>query len=83
MTQNPRCYCRHRIEALADKLCKFGYIYGVRFEHIIVQSANKISYDPLSNLKVTEMKEVHVRKQLYIFFYNMNYMSEFCKYVKL
>ena len=83
MTQNLRCYCRQRIEALADKLCKFGSIYQVRFEHIIVQSANKISYDPLSNLKVTEMKEVHVREPLYIFFYNMKGMSEFCKYVKL
>ena len=71
MMQNLRCYCRQRIEALADKLCKFACIYQVRFEHI-VQSANKISYDPLSNLKVTEMKEVHVREQLYIFLYNMN-----------
>ena len=49
--QNLRCYCRQRIEALAEKQCKFGCIYRVRFEHIIVQDANKISYDRLSNLK--------------------------------
>ena len=51
MMQNIRCYCRQRIEALAEKQCKFGCIYRVRFEHIIVQGANKISYDRLSNLK--------------------------------
>ena len=39
MMQNLRHYCRQRIEALTDKQCKFGYIYRVRFEHIIVQSA--------------------------------------------
>ena len=49
--QNLRYYSRLRIEALADKQCKFGCIYRVRFEHIIVHSANKISYDSLSNLK--------------------------------
>ena len=49
MVQNLRYHCRQRIEALADKQCKFGCIYGVRFEHIIVQGANKISYDSLSN----------------------------------
>ena len=32
-----------RIEVLADKKCKFGCIYRIRFEHI-VQDANKISY---------------------------------------
>ena len=41
---------------------KFGCIYRVRFGHIIVQSINKISHDPLSNLKVTEIKEVHVKE---------------------
>ena len=50
MMQNQRYCCRQRIEVLADKQCKFGYIYRVRFEHIIVQGANKISYS-LSNLK--------------------------------
>ena len=49
--QNLRYYCKQRIETLADKQCKFGCIYRVRFEHIIVQGANKISYDSLSNLK--------------------------------
>ena len=44
-------HCRQRTEALADKQCKFGCIYWVRFEHIIVKSTNKISYDSLSNLK--------------------------------
>ena len=50
--QNLRYYCKERIEALADKQCKFGciYIYQVRFEHI-VQSANKISYNSLTNLE--------------------------------
>ena len=49
--QNVRSYCRQWIEALALKQCKFGCIYQVSFEHIIVQSENKISYDSLSNLK--------------------------------
>ena len=49
--QNLSYYCRQRIEALAEKQCKFGCIYWVRFEHNIVQGANKISYDWLSNLK--------------------------------
>ena len=50
--QNRRYYCKERIEALADKQCKFGciYIYQVRFEHI-VQSANKISYNSHTNLE--------------------------------
>ena len=50
MMQNLR-YCRQIMEALADKQCNFGCIYRIRFEHDIVQSANKISYDSLSNLK--------------------------------
>ena len=29
------------------------------------------------------MKEFHVKEHLYIFFYNMKDMSEFCKSVKL
>ena len=49
--QNLTYHCRQRIEALADNQCKFGCIYQVRFEHVIVQGANKISYDSLSNLK--------------------------------
>ena len=55
MMQNVRYYCRQRIEALADKQCKFGCIYRVKFEHIIVQNANKISYDSLSNLVLPEI----------------------------
>ena len=61
--QHLKYYCRQRIEALADKQCKFGCIYRVRFEHI-VQSAYKVSYDLLLNLK-------NVKESLYIFFYNM------------
>ena len=38
-------------EALADRQCKFGSTFQVRFEHIIVQRENKISYDSFSNLK--------------------------------
>ena len=34
-------------------------------------------------LKVTKMKELHVKERLYIIFYNMKEMSEFCKSVKL
>ena len=49
--QNLRYYCRQRIEALTDKQCKFGSIFQVRFEHIIVQREKKISYDSFSNLK--------------------------------
>ena len=51
MMQNLRYYQRQKIETLADKQGKFGCIYRVRFEHIIVQSANKISFDSLPNLK--------------------------------
>ena len=50
MTQNLKYYCRQIIEALGDKQCHIA-VYPVRFEHIIVQSANKISYNSLSNLK--------------------------------
>ena len=49
MMENLQYYCRQRIEALAVKRCKFGCTYCVRFEHIIVQGANKISYNSLSN----------------------------------
>ena len=52
MMQNLKSYCRQTIEALAEKQCQFGYIYQFRLEHIIVQGANKISYDSLSNLKL-------------------------------
>ena len=76
MMQNLKSYCRQTIEALAEKQCQFGYIYQFRLEHIIVQGANKISYDSLSNLKL--LKEL-----LYIFFYIIKEMSEFCKSVKL
>ena len=44
-------HCRRRNEAMADKYCKFGFIYQVRFEHV-VQGAKKISYDSLSALKI-------------------------------
>ena len=51
--QNLRYYCRERIEAFADKQCKFGCIYRVKFEHFsFVHFANKASDDSLSNLKV-------------------------------
>ena len=66
---------------MADKQQKFGSIYQVGFEHI-VQIANKISYDSLSNLKVPEMKEFCVKGPLYIIFCTMKVMSEFCKSVK-
>ena len=49
--QNLRYYQRQKIETLADKQGKFGCIYRVRFERIVVQSANKISFDSLPNLK--------------------------------
>ena len=50
-TKNRRYYRGQRIEAFADKQCNFCCIYQFRFEHIIVQGANKTSYDALSNLK--------------------------------
>ena len=34
-------HCRRRNEAMADKYCKFGFIYQVRFEHVVVQGAKK------------------------------------------
>ena len=49
--QNLRYYCRQKIGDLEDKQRKFDYIYRVRLGQIIVQGANKIPYDPLSNLK--------------------------------
>ena len=51
MTQNLRYYWRQKSVALVDKQCKFSCIYWVRFERTIVKSANKNSYDSLSNLK--------------------------------
>ena len=37
-------------------------------------------YDSLSNLKsYTEMKEFHIKEPLYIFFYSMKEIYEFCK----
>ena len=45
MMQNLKFYCRQRIEDLADTQCKFGCIYRVRLEHIIVHGANEILYD--------------------------------------
>ena len=83
--QNLRYYCRQRIQALADKQCKFGFMYQVRFEYITVQSANKTSYDSLSNLKSYWNERMSCQRtiMLYIFFYNMKEMSEFCKSVKL
>ena len=44
--QNLRHYWQ-RIEGLADKQSQFGCIYRVRFEDIMVQGANKISYNLL------------------------------------
>ena len=66
--QNIRCYCRQRIEALAEKQCKFGCMYRVRFEHIIVHGANKISYDRLSNLKKLLKWNNFIWKNLYTYF---------------
>ena len=58
VTKNRRYYRGQRIEAsdrlqlkIADNQCNFCYIFQFRFAHIIVQGANKISYDSLSNLK--------------------------------
>ena len=67
MVQNLRYHCRQRIEALADKQCKFGCIYWVRFEHIIVQGANKISYDSLSNLKSYWNERILYQRNIHIF----------------
>ena len=49
--QNLKYYCRKRTEALTDKISSVKLVvYRILFEHIIVQSANKTSYDSLSNL---------------------------------
>ena len=66
MAQNVR-YCRQRIEALGDKQCKFGCLYQIRFEDIIVQSANKISYDSLSNLKSYWNERISCQRNINIF----------------
>ena len=69
-------------ETLADNQCKFGCIYRVRVDHVIVQSANKISYDSLFNLKSYNLKSCNLKsyckEPLYIFFHNMQEMFEFC-----
>ena len=51
MAQNLRHYCKQRVEALADKQCRLGYISS-QGKHGIDQGANKIPYDSLSNLKI-------------------------------
>ena len=62
--QNLRYYCRQRIEALADK-CNANL---ARFEHIIVQGANKISHDSLSYLKsYSNEKILYQRTVIHIF----------------
>ena len=37
----------------------------------------------MSHFKITEMTELHVKEPLYIFFYNMKVMFEFCKFLTL
>ena len=58
-------------------------VYRVTFKNIIVKSTNKTSYDSLSNLKIIEMKESHVKEPLYIFLFDLKEMSKFCKSGKL
>ena len=60
MMQNLDFYCRQRTETLAKKQWQFGYIYQVRFEHLFVQGANKVSYDSLSNLKLLKWKNFYI-----------------------
>ena len=52
MMQNLDFYCRQRTGTLAKKQWQFGYLYQVRFEHLFVQGADKVSHDSLSNLKL-------------------------------
>ena len=68
MMQNLTYHCRQRIEALADNQCKFGCIYQVRFEHVIAQGANKISYDSLLNLKKLLICKNFISKNHYAYF---------------
>ena len=71
MMQNLTYHCRQRIEALADNQCKFGCIFKliqVRFEHVIVQGANKISYDSLLNLKKLLICKNFISKNHYAYF---------------
>ena len=49
MMQNLIYYCRQGVNALAVSNANL-VVYPVRFENIIVPSANKIPYDSLSNL---------------------------------
>ena len=65
--QNLRYYCGQRIEALVDKQSKFGCIHRVRFEHIIVQGANKILYDSLSNYKSYWNERPLCQRNIHIF----------------
>ena len=76
--QNLIYQCRQGVKALADKQCKFGCI-PVRSEYIIVQSANKILYDSLSDLKSYWNKRISCQRTII----HMKEMSEICKSVKL
>ena len=59
--QNLRYYCRYRNKVLTDKPCKFACAL---IKHIIVQSANKTSYNWLSNLKSYWNKRVSCQRTI-------------------
>ena len=81
MMQNLRYYCKERIEALADKQCKFGCIYIYTKLGLNILFRVQIKYH-IIHLQIWKDTEIY-KEPLYIFFYYMKEMSEFCKSVKL
>ena len=82
MSLNLRCYCRQSIGALAYKQCKFGCI-SVDLKILLIRVQINSHMIHFQIQKVTKTKEVHAKAPLYIFFYSLKEMFEFCKSVKL
>ena len=77
MSLNLKCYCRQSIGAWAYKQCKFSCIsvdLNILFIRVQIRS---------HTFKFKKLKDVHAKAPLYIFFYSLKEMSEFCKSVKL
>ena len=82
--QNLIYYCRQRIEAEKQINNTNLAVYtelGLNILLLRVQIKSHMTHFQIQ--KVTEMKEFHVKEPLYIFFYNIKEMCEFCKSLKL
>ena len=78
--QNLRHYWQ-RIEGLADKQSQFGCIYRVRFEDIMVQGGNKISYNLLPNLKSYWNERISYQRTIKHIF--LQHEGDVCETVKV